>query len=617
MREATIFNDSTYQIVDSSNAEFWERLGEIFPYQEYRKEQFPIIRAVANPKNKIIMIDAETGTGKTIAILSALLCKANASERILIFTKMLSQMDAWYRELGKINHYQQELHKDSVPLLPLVGKNHLCKYLSEVNRKTFQQIGCALFNCTYYRHYHFIRQSKKAQERFATNFCALLKKEIKEGISLSEILWTIDNKIDSLGCPYLSLRLALKTCPYIITTYPFLIQPKLHQFLREQMNFDPANTTIVIDEAHNLARSTIANLSFRVIKKAQKEIGTHPIITELLKLRKVKQLQTYHPDVEKLRDLEEKGKAYLQKTIDQGYYSTSSALEIVDFLQHTSNCYLAAGKKLELYLKNPEQILSHIKSAKQIILLSGTFRPLPDFALFLGVPDAERISIQSEFLKKHRIILTTLDPKLTSSYSLRTKERYKYYGEVIKNIIENIPGHVLVFTPNYEIAAIYANLLHTNYYEKPNQDISKLLSTLKATKKKEVIIAPARGKISEGIEIVRNNQSLIMGVIVAGLPYPPPTKAKQQLTKKYTQLWGEERAKDYLFYLQTSVAIRQCLGRMIRSKNDLGAWIILDNRIRKLAIFPKVIPCKTTKQLVQRLQGFFQKNSHYLPLFFQ
>ncbi|MHA1356354.1 MAG: helicase C-terminal domain-containing protein, partial [Candidatus Heimdallarchaeota archaeon] len=117
-----------------------------------------------------------------------------------------------------------------------------------------------------------------------------------------------------------------------------------------------------------------------------------------------------------------------------------------------------------------------------------------------------------------------------------------YYAEIINQLLPKIPGHVLVFTPNYEISTVLANVLETKHFEKPNQNISQIITAVRSSKDRIVLVAPARGKISEGIEFVKNDKSLISAVMIAGLPYPPPSRSLNEIIREYSKFWGEDRA---------------------------------------------------------------------------
>ena len=588
---------------------FWSKLNDIFPYLNYRKEQFSIITAIQKASHNTILIDAETGSGKTAAVLSAILSRKEKDERILIFTKMLGQMDAWFRELGLINDYNRKVGQNIYSLIPMVGKTHVCPLVTKFTKKQFSQIGCSLFDCTHIKKFHFMQNESGNFYALSRRVRSSIADNIKKGIGLAEILWMLENKLENLGCPYLGLKTALKDADMVITTYPFLLNTKLREILFENMNIDLANTTIIIDEAHNLAKGNIGNLSYKILYRAINEIGSHKVLNLLQNLRGQEGLHTLDLEDKNIQDLNNCGRQYLLKRFNQGSKEISNTIRVSEFLNNHDLCYLTSDKKFTLYLKDPRTILNPMKLAKHLILLSGTFRPLKHFSSFLGVPNAKKISVLSEKIGKNRIILTTNDSQLTMKYSERSRERFLYYCDTISQLLKVIPGHTLVFTPNYELTTVFANLLKTRYEERPNQPITKLINEVKSSKTKVAIIAPARGKISEGIEIVQNEKSLISAVIIAGLPYPPPSRSLKEIIKEYSKFWGGEQAANYMNYLQAVVTMRQCLGRMIRSENDVGAWIILDNRIPYMNVFPRAIECKNSAKMIDRLNFFFKEHN--------
>ena len=588
---------------------FWSKLNDIFPYLNYRKEQFSIITAIQKVSHKTLLIDAETGSGKTAAVLSAILSRKEKDERILIFTKMLGQMDAWFRELGLINDYNRKVGQNIYSLVPMVGKTNICPLVTKFTKKQFSQIGCSLFDCTHIKKFHFVQNESGNFYALSRRVRSSIADNIKKGVGLAEILWMLENKLENLGCPYLALKTALKDADMVITTYPFLLNTKLREILFENMNIDLANTTIIIDEAHNLAKGNIGNLSYKILYRAINEIGSHKVLNLLQNLRGQEGLHSLDLEDKDIQDLNNCGRQYLLKRFNQGNKEISNTIKVSEFLQNHDLCYLTSDKKYTLYLKDPRTILNPMKLAKHLILLSGTFRPLKHFASFLGVPNAKKISVLSEKIGKNRIILTSNDSQLTMRYSERSRERFLYYCETISQLLKVIPGHALVFTPNYELTTVFANLLKTRYEERPNQPITKLINEVKRSKTKAAIVAPARGKISEGIEIVQNEKSLISAVIIAGLPYPPPSRSLKEIIKEYSKFWGGEQAANYMNYLQAVVTMRQCLGRMIRSENDVGAWIILDNRIPFMNVFPRAIECKNSAKMIDRLNFFFKEHN--------
>ncbi len=417
----------------------------------------------------------------------------------------------------------------------MVGKTNICPLVTKFTKKQFSQIGCSLFDCTHIKKFHFMQNESGNFYALSRRVRSSIADNIKKGVGLAEILWMLENKLENLGCPYLALKTALKDADMVITTYPFLLNTKLREILFENMDIDLANTTIIIDEAHNLAKGNIGNLSYKTLYRAINEIGSHKVLNLLQNLRGQEGLHSLDLEDRDVQDLNNCGRQYLLKRFNQGSKEISNTIKVSEFLRNHDLCYLTSDKKYTLYLKDPRTILNPMKLAKHLILLSGTFRPLKHFASFLGVPNAKKISVLSEKIGKNRIILTTNDSQLTMRYSERSRERFLYYCDTISQLLKVIPGHALVFTPNYELASVFANLLKSKYEERPNQPITKLINEVKSSKTNVAIIAPARGKISEGIEIVQNEKSLIAAVIIAGLPYPPPSRSLKEITKEYSK----------------------------------------------------------------------------------
>ncbi|MHA1367794.1 MAG: DEAD/DEAH box helicase family protein [Candidatus Heimdallarchaeota archaeon] len=185
---------------------FWERLNEVFPYPSYRQEQFSIISAIQKENQKTIMIDAETGSGKTAAVLSAVLSKKEDDERVIIFTKMLGQIDAWLRELGLVNDFNRKINQHTYSIIPLVGKKHICPLVTKKNQKSFSQIGCPLFDCNRNRSFGKISTATGGLEVYSQAIVDEVKEKIRKGVGLSDILWYLENRVDNIGCSYLALK---------------------------------------------------------------------------------------------------------------------------------------------------------------------------------------------------------------------------------------------------------------------------------------------------------------------------------------------------------------------------------------------------------------------------
>ena len=116
--------------------------------------------------------------------------------------------------------------------------------------------------------------------------------------------------------------------------------------------------------------------------------------------------------------------------------------------------------------------------------------------------------------------------------------------------------------------------------ENSDTDIEEVMEKAKK-EEKLLIMGIARGKLSEGIEIVNNGSSMISDVAIVGVPYPP--------IDDYLKIRVEEISKrvkkdlsDDLIRIQALIAVKQSIGRAIRGPNDKATVWLLDKRFDSL-----------------------------------
>ena len=89
----------------------------------------------------------------------------------------------------------------------------------------------------------------------------------------------------------------------------------------------------------------------------------------------------------------------------------------------------------------------------------------------------------------------------------------------------------------------------------------------------ELFSLSSGGRVSEGMNFPGIELEL---VIIAGIPYPRPD-ARQKAIQEYYE-FRYHRGWEYAVTFPVSVRIRQAIGRLIRSSDDIGMAIILDRR---------------------------------------
>ncbi len=83
--------------------ENYSRAMNLFPYDQPNQHQNQIISRILQLKDKgALLLEAPTGSGKTIASLSSLLVRRNDGERIMVIVRNVSQTEPIIREWGRI-----------------------------------------------------------------------------------------------------------------------------------------------------------------------------------------------------------------------------------------------------------------------------------------------------------------------------------------------------------------------------------------------------------------------------------------------------------------------------------------------------------------------------------
>ena len=93
-----------------------------------------------------------------------------------------------------------------------------------------------------------------------------------------------------------------------------------------------------------------------------------------------------------------------------------------------------------------------------------------------------------------------------------------------------------------------------------------------------IMLAVFRGGLSEGANLA---DASCRGVVIAGLPLPPPMGAKVKLKREFlNELHGQSGpvSGDSWYNRQAIWAVNQALGRAIRHTNDYGAVILCESR---------------------------------------
>lgn len=232
---------------------------------------------------------------------------------------------------------------------------------------------------------------------------------------------------------------------------------------------------------------------------------------------------------------------------------------------------------------------------KSVIITSGTLSPIDIYPRILNF---EPVLMKSLPISLDRNIMSPLivgrgsdQTSLTSRFDIRNDPAViRNYGQLLLEMVQVTPDGLVAFFPSYSyletILAIWMEMgiiesvlgYKLIFIETPDGKESEdaLSNYRKAcdSGRGAVMFSVARGKISEGIDF---NNHYGRAVIMFGIPYQ---YTESRILKARLEFMREEygiRESDFLTFDALRHAA-QCLGRVIRGKDDYGLMILADKR---------------------------------------
>ncbi len=115
-----------------------------------------------------------------------------------------------------------------------------------------------------------------------------------------------------------------------------------------------------------------------------------------------------------------------------------------------------------------------------------------------------------------------------------------------------------------------------------------------------VLLSVIGGRISEGMDFPGEELEV---AIVVGIPYPKPTARQRGLQHYYDLKFG--KGWDYTVKAPAVRKLLQATGRLVRSEEDLGAAVILDERAAHFRQY--IEDLKLTADVSRSVNDFFIK----------
>lgn len=557
-----------------------------FPY-DYRQGQKKLVEDVYRTilRRKNLFMQAPTGVGKTISTIfpAVKAVGENLGDRIFYLTaKTITASVAidTFSLLSDVGYRAK--------IIQITAKEKMCMC---------DEMDCNPVNCPYAKgHYDRVNDavySILTNENFFTREAILKQAE------------------EYMVCPFeLSLDIS-SWCDDIVCDYNYAFDPNVYlkRFFQEGIKGD---YIFLIDEAHNLVERSREMYSAAIYKE------------DFLSIKKI--IKPYSKKIEKILDkcnrslLEYKRECdtyviyenigslifslmrlaselddFLQKPMEFAgrsdvtdfYFSVRNFLAIYDLVDEHYEIYseiLDDGRfMLKLFCVDPSLNLQNcIDKAQSAIFFSATLLPINYYKSLLSTrSDNYAIYAHSVFDEKQRLLLFGND--VSTKYTRRNSEEFRRMAEYIHKTVRCKTGNYMVFFPSYklmnQVYEIYRtidldaeHIIQTAGMKEKERE--EFLNAFSEKRDKSLVAFCVMGGIfGEGIDL--KNEQLI-GVLVVGTGLPQISNEREILKNYYDDINGY--GFDYAFRYPGINKVLQAAGRVIRTVDDKGVIILLDER---------------------------------------
>lgn len=614
----------------------------LFPY-DLRNYQIGIIDFIVESLKRNIgaAIESPTGSGKTImGLLSAIEFGKNRDMKILYLTRTNSQQEQIIAEARAINK------KLKVKAIPMQGRGNLCPLYQEVEDS---------YDFTSESLSRFCSLRKKKVMTGEPEACRFYNDDVRSEETKDYLFSKLPTAEEfyrygkeNVICPYESLKYATKDADVVIAPYAYFLNLNVAIRFLQNWGVSRDRLIIILDEAHNIPDLAREMSSFEITtnqinmsEKESLEFGDFELserirATDLMEmfrnaiqdLMRDKLLErdearirfdefreyvmiSNSMNADKFRNLITYLNIFGEYIADQkekkGKVPRSHVLSLSNALLNWENIdedrYVAILSKnksgtIEALCLDPSMILSPLRESKTIHM-SGTLDPVDIYKNVTGFNEISHRVVPYTFPEENRSVIyyegtTTKFDEFDDSEVLRMHD-------IISELIDKVQRNTIVFFPSY---SVMDKVMQTEFSfkvlsESKNAKQSSLMHMFKEFRKGGTpIFAVSGGRIAEGVNFPGSQLELI---IIAGIPYPRPDARQKSIFNYYEYLY--RNGWEYSVTFPTVIRMKQEIGRLIRTENDIGMAVILDKRA---AYFRKYMPfMKLSDNPVKDALSFF------------
>ncbi len=611
---------------------------EFFPYKprELQISMQKIIYHFLKSRTHMVL-EASTGTGKTIVNLSALLPYAKEHNLKIVYTaRTHSQIDRVVEELQQISKLTP------VSGTALRGRSSFCinSLIKKYTNNNHQvQILCTQLKKTNKCEYFVNMKDEKR-----------LKPVLMDLISMPATAEYVFDVCESASiCPAEAVRKILPEVDVIACSYLYIFDPIIRKPFLDSLGCELSDLIIIIDEAHNLpdmvnniSSDSLSSITFsRAMREAKRNHRddfldflevTRDFLYEQDKKLKVNEEQYIDPallleelelkcnielDREFFEDMQAVGEEIRFKLAKSGKEPRSSlgrigdffamwfeSIGLNDFTHSIDRRKFLDGKDtyvlLNLSALDPSKnILSVLSEVHISLSVTGTLGDPEAFTLLTGINKLKHMTNIFPSPYNSRNVKSIVLQEITTTYKHRSPIMYRKMVNAIVALADETPANIGLFAPSYKILQeLMANGLERLSPKEimlaksgmKSQDNDKLVEEFKRKAKGHgaILCTVLGGRSSEGADFPGDTMN---AVIIVGIPYAPPTVKSQQMIK-YMESKFPGRGRQLAYEIPAIIRAAQASGRPIRSLNDSAFIMYLDYRYasqRVKARFPEWI----------------------------
>lgn len=260
--------------------------------------------------------------------------------------------------------------------------------------------------------------------------------------------------------------------------------------------------------------------------------------------------------------------------------------------------------RIKLQCMDPSKnLLTCLERGRSSVLFSATLLPIGYYMEQLGGKKEDyAVYAPSSFLPENRLIMVGDD--VSTKYTRRSEKEYRKIFNYIRDFTGARTGNYMVFFPSYQMLQAIADMaeeelqglvVQSNNMTEAEKE-AFLEEFVENPKESRIGFCVMGGIFSEGIDL-KNNR--LIGAVIVGTGLPMVCNEREMFRGYFDEKKG--CGFDYAYLYQGMNKVLQSAGRVIRTKEDYGAILLLDERFTQKQyynLFPREwFPFITVNQL--------------------